>query len=198
MTRAAFLDRDGVINQKAPEGQYVTSWGDFHFLPRIAESIALLNALDFSVVVVTNQRCVAKGLMALAELEEMHRRMSESLRHEGAVIDAVYYCPHDYEAACDCRKPAPGMLLQAARERGIQLRESWMIGDSDIDVQAGQNAGCRTAKISADGSTIGRNAAQGGADIVVPSVLDAVREILRLEGISVDSLKAHVVRKVSI
>lgn len=194
--RAAFLDRDGVINEKPPEGQYVISWTDFHFLPGIAESIALLNRAGLAVIVVTNQRCVAKGLMTGAQLEAIHQQMSDSLRANGATIDGIYYCPHDYDAACDCRKPAPGMLTRAAHDREIELGESWLIGDSDIDIQAGRSAGCKTARISANLATNSHDAAQMGANIVAPSVLDAVREILRLEGISLARLKTLVVPRV--
>jgi D-glycero-D-manno-heptose 1,7-bisphosphate phosphatase len=185
MTRAVFLDRDGVINQKPREGLYVTRWEDFHILPGVAESVALLNGAGFRVIVVTNQRCIAKGLMTIAELEEMHRRMLDSLARAGATIDGVYYCPHEIEPSCDCRKPAPGMLLDAARSRGIDLAASWMIGDSDIDIEAGRNAGCKTVRLletNEMADEAGRHgAATNGADIVAPSLLNAIRQILSEE-----------------
>ena len=149
MSRAVFLDRDGVINQRPPEGDYITRWEDFHILPGVAEGIALLNHAGFSVIVVTNQRCVAKGQLSEADLQQMHERMTDVLARAGAKIDATFYCPHDIEPRCDCRKPAPGMLLSAARLHGIDLRASWMIGDSDNDVEAGHNAGCKTARVIA-------------------------------------------------
>src|SRR5579863_834524 len=95
MRRAAFLDRDGVINVKAPEGEYVTRWEDMHFLPGVAPAIGMLNRAGFQVIVVSNQRAVAKGLITIAELESMHRRMSAALAKEGAAIDGIYYCPHE-------------------------------------------------------------------------------------------------------
>src|ERR1700746_1005229 len=147
MPRAVFMDRDGVINQKPREGEYVTSWDDFHILPGVAEAVTLLKRAGYAVIVVTNQRCVAKGLLAGAELEEIHKRMRESLSRLGATVDGVYYCPHDYESSCSCRKPAPGMLHEAAQEHGLDLRSSWMVGDSEIDIQAGKNAGCKTARV---------------------------------------------------
>lgn len=189
MAKAVFLDRDGVINQKPPEGLYVTRWDDFHILPGVAEGITLLKGAGFSVIVVTNQRCIAKGLMMVAELEEMHKRMTDSLAQSGAAVDATYYCPHEMEPACDCRKPAPGMLLSAARAHDIELPSSWMIGDSDIDVQAGRNAGCRTARLLAEADSQeepGRSS--NPADIVAASLLDAVRLILQFEGVAVGSL----------
>ena len=97
MSRAVFLDRDGVINQRPPEGDYITRWEDFHILPGVAEGIALINRAGFSVIVVTNQRCVAKGLMTEADLQQMHERMTGDLARAGAKIDATYYCPHEIE-----------------------------------------------------------------------------------------------------
>ncbi|MGA3199235.1 MAG: HAD family hydrolase [Halobacteriota archaeon] len=191
MTRAVFLDRDGVINQKAPEGQYVTRWEDFEFLPGVVEGITLLNRASYYVIVVTNQRCIAKGLMTTAELEEMHQRMSAFLARAGATIDAIYYCPHEAEKFCNCRKPTPGMLLDAASSRGIDLPASWMIGDSDIDVEAGKNAGCKTARLLAPTETVDQSGRPGApwnrADIVAPSLLVAVRQILHCEGATVGS-----------
>jgi D-glycero-D-manno-heptose 1,7-bisphosphate phosphatase len=191
LSRAVFLDRDGVINQSPPEGEYITRWEDFHILPGVAAGIALLNHAGFSVIVVTNQRCVAKGLMTEADLQKMHERMTDVLARAGAKIDATFYCPHEIEPHCDCRKPAPGMLLSAARLRGIDLRTSWMIGDSDIDVESGVNAGCKTARVIATDATSSERAriseAMIIADINTSSLLDAIRQILKREGVAVDS-----------
>jgi D-glycero-D-manno-heptose 1,7-bisphosphate phosphatase len=191
LSRAVFLDRDGVINQRPPEGEYITRWEDFHILPGVAAGIALLNHAGFSVIVVTNQRCVAKGLMTEADLQKMHERMTDVLARAGAKIDATFYCPHEIEPHCDCRKPAPGMLLSAARLRGIDLRTSWMMGDSDIDVEAGVNAGCKTARVIATDATSSERAriseAMIIADINTSSLLDAIRQILKREGVAVDS-----------
>jgi D-glycero-D-manno-heptose 1,7-bisphosphate phosphatase len=191
LSRAVFLDRDGVINQRPLEGEYVTRWEDFHILPGVAAGIALLNHAGFSVVVVTNQRCVAKGLMTEADLQKMHERMADVLARAGAKIDATFYCPHEIEPACDCRKPAPGMLLTAARLHGIDLRTSWMIGDSDNDVEAGLNAGCKTARVIATDATSGERAliseATITADMSASSLLDAIRQILKQEGVAIDS-----------
>ena len=143
MTKAVFLDRDGVINQKPKEGEYITSWNDFHILPGVADGIALLNKAGYMVLVVTNQRCVAKGLLSVTDLEKIHEQMSQTLSRAGAKLDGIYYCPHDYEPSCNCRKPAPGMLLAAAQVHGLDLGSSWMVGDSEIDMQAGKSAGAR-------------------------------------------------------
>ncbi len=194
MTRAVFLDRDGVINRKAPEGQYVTRWEDFHFLPGAAEGIRLLNRAGYRVIVVTNQRCIAKGLMTVRDLEKMHQQMYATLARSGAAIDALYFCPHEYEDACNCRKPAPGMLLEAARSHAIDLSSSWMIGDSDHDVEAGKRAGCKTVRVLVTHGTENESGSRMGkghrADLVAPSLLDAVRQVLQLEGAAVGSLTA--------
>jgi D-glycero-D-manno-heptose 1,7-bisphosphate phosphatase len=182
MPKAVFIDRDGVINRKPREGEYITSWTDFHFLPGVAEAIALLKKAGYAVIVVTNQRCVAKGLIAIAELEEIHARMRESLARSRATLDGIYYCPHDYQSQCKCRKPAPGMLLEAAQTLGLDLGSSWMVGDSDIDIQAGKNAGCKTARVGIPGKkklAADKDAENGNrADVTASSLLDSVRQIL--------------------
>jgi D-glycero-D-manno-heptose 1,7-bisphosphate phosphatase len=186
MSKAAFLDRDGVINRKAPEGLYITRWEDLHFLPGVAEAIALLNAADFRVIVVSNQRCVAKGMLTARELESMHRRMADHLARAGAIIDAIYYCPHELQPVCSCRKPAPGMLLQAAREHHVQLADSWMIGDSEIDIEAGKKAACKTARLL-DKSKKDEAVAGNCADLTAASLLDAVQQILAQDPASAGS-----------
>lgn len=191
MTRAVFLDRDGVINQKPPEGEYVTRWEDFHILPGVAEGVALLNRVGFSVIIVTNQRCIAKGLITVAELENMHQRMTELLAKAGAIIDATFYCPHEVEPVCECRKPAPGMLLNAARLRGIDLSASWMIGDSDIDIEAGTNAGCKTVRLMLGKEGLDKtehvSTSTSHADITARSFLEAIRRLFEREGVAIAS-----------
>jgi D-glycero-D-manno-heptose 1,7-bisphosphate phosphatase len=174
MRNAVFLDRDGVINQKAPEGQYVTCWEDMQFLHGVAEAIALLHDHQFLVIVVSNQRCVAKGLLSVEGLEQLHRRMLDHLAERDAPIHAVYYCPHEQQPACTCRKPAPGMLLQAAAEHLLDLPGSWMVGDSDVDIEAGQRAGCRTVRILRDSAV-----PQMQADFSAPSLLEAARMMIK-------------------
>jgi D-glycero-D-manno-heptose 1,7-bisphosphate phosphatase len=174
MKKAAFLDRDGVINQKAPEGGYILRWEEFQLLPAVSEAITLLNRGGFLVVVVTNQQCVARGLITMEGLEEIHDKMRSQLAATGARIDAVYYCPHGSEESCDCRKPGAGMLLAAAKEHKIHLEDSWMIGDSERDIAAGRSAGCSTVLI-----TGGNPKAEGSvADRRADSLLSAVEQIL--------------------
>lgn len=173
MSKAAFLDRDGVINRKAPGDQYITSWEEMEIFPEIPEAIARLNDAGFRVIVVTNQRCVAKGLITSTKLEAMHDRMRHYLAEVGAKIDAIYYCPHEEEPRCCCRKPQPGMLLDAARDFDINLPESWIIGDSVADVEAGRRAGCKTVLL-----TEKHTSASVVADLVARSLPDALKRIL--------------------
>jgi len=175
MIKAVFLDRDGVINQKAPkEDEYVTRWEEMKILPGVPEAVAQLNRLGFQVFIVTNQRSIAKGLIKRAELESLHRRLCEYLAQEGARIDGVYYCPHELEPPCGCRKPEPGMLFEAARAHSIDLASSWMIGDSEKDIEAGRRAGCRTVRVIAD-----KRSTNSSADVVASSLLDASHRITK-------------------
>ena len=176
MKKAAFLDRDGVINRKAPEGQYVTRWEEMHFLPGAREAIRLLNNAGFFVVVVSNQRCVAKGLITSDELDCMHARIRHEFATAGARIDAIYYCPHETDPPCSCRKPRPGLLLDAALRHNVDLAASWMIGDSERDVEAGRSAGCRTVRLMGDGKST-----NSSADVLASSLLDAAHRILQVE-----------------
>jgi D-glycero-D-manno-heptose 1,7-bisphosphate phosphatase len=140
-----FLDRDGTINVKAPDGEYVTTWEEFHFLPGAVDAVRRLAAAGRCVVVVTNQRGVALGQMTEADLADIHRRMLDHLG-DGAVA-AVYHCPH-HEDACDCRKPRPGMLERAARDLGgIDFVRAAVVGDSPSDMQAGRALGCKLVVI---------------------------------------------------
>jgi D-glycero-D-manno-heptose 1,7-bisphosphate phosphatase len=139
--RTVFLDRDGVINRKAPEGSYVTSWEEFAFLPGALDGLAALADAGLRTIVVTNQRGIARGAMTLADLEAIHARMRDAVAQAGGRIDAIYFCPH--EGPCLCRKPAPGMLLDAARDHGLSLPESAIVGDRAHDVEAGAAVGTR-------------------------------------------------------
>ncbi|HEX5483530.1 MAG TPA: HAD family hydrolase [Terriglobia bacterium] len=175
LRRAVFLDRDGVINRKAPEGQYITGWRHFELLPGVAQAVRQFNEAGFLVIVVTNQQCVAKGLLTETQLKSIHRRMVADLKRQGSVIDAVYYCPHGAEAHCACRKPEPGMILEAARDYKINLAASWMVGDCFKDVQAGLAAGCKTAWITESG--FGRS--EGARpDLMVRSLAEAAPRLL--------------------
>ncbi len=169
---AVFLDRDGVI---IAERQYLADPQGVELLPGAAEAIAALNRAGWVVVVVTNQSGVARGLFSLEAVGQQHARLCELLEGYGARLDGIYVCPHHpegevaaYRQVCGCRKPAPGLLQQAAAELELDLSASWMIGDKPSDLQAGAAAGCRTALV--------RTGHGAGVDTVA---LD--RQALRLE-----------------
>jgi len=142
--KCVFLDRDGVINKKAPEGDYIKNWGEFKFLPGVKEAIQRLNKADFLVIVITNQRGIAKGLLTEKDLKDIHTKMIEELKKSGAKIDGIYYCPHGEKDNCNCRKPKIGLFLKAKEDFNIGMNKSWLIGDSKSDIIAGQKAGCKT------------------------------------------------------
>lgn len=137
-----FLDRDGVINQPARRGEYINTWDEFRILPNVADWIRLFNELDYLVIVVTNQRGVALGQTRPGDLEEIHRNMVAKLAEVGARIDDIFICPHDFET-CDCRKPLPGLVEQACRKWEIDLKNSLLIGDTELDKELARNCGLR-------------------------------------------------------
>ena len=143
--KAVFLDRDGLINQKAPEHDYIKSEQGFLLLPGVSEAIRALNQAGYLVLVVTNQRGIARGLMTMEDLERIHWHMRRELARAGAYIDQIYVCPHDV-GQCNCRKPDIGLFIQASYDFAIDRAHSWMVGDSDSDVEAGNRFGLRTVK----------------------------------------------------
>lgn len=169
---AAFLDRDGTLNVKAPDGGYVTAPADVRLLPGAARAVRRLNDEGIFVVLVTNQRGIARGLFTEADYAAVTERLVEALAAEsGAVLDAIYVCPHASDS-CDCRKPGPGMLLRAAREHPeIDLAGAVMVGDAEADVAAGTAAGSATVRIAASDVS-------SHADLVVPDLAAAVSWIL--------------------
>ena len=175
--KAVFLDRDGTINEYVG---FLRNIGDFRLLPGTAEAIRRIHDLGYLAVVATNQPVIARGEVTPAELEEIHKKMETLLGQEGAFIDGLYFCPHHpdrgfpgerpkYKIVCGCRKPRPGMLLKAAEDFNIDLGRSWMVGDGRHDVEAGRNAGCRTALIGGEA---------WGQDASVSSLLDFAKNIL--------------------
>ena len=176
MRRAAFLDRDGTINTPAAPGSYICWVEEFRLLPGVREAVRALNRHGVLAVVITNQRAVALGLLTEDRLDRIHERMIELLAVGGAKLDAVYSCTCDDEPLCQCRKPRPGLLLQAAQDHEIVLRDSWMIGDSDVDVLAGRAAGCHTILINDVHSNSLSSAAM--PELVVDSLPEAVDRIV--------------------
>lgn len=149
--KAIFLDRDGTINKYVG---FLRNIDDFELIEGVAEAIKLINQSGYLAIVVTNQPVIARGEVTWEELNEIHKKMATLLGKEGAYVDGIYICPHhpdkgfegerpEYKIDCDCRKPKPGLLLQAAKDFNIDLSESYMIGDSLRDVKAGENAGIK-------------------------------------------------------
>jgi D-glycero-D-manno-heptose 1,7-bisphosphate phosphatase len=144
--RCVFLDRDGVINERPAPHEYIRSIGEFRLLPNIADWIRLFNALEFVVIVITNQRGVARGLMTEAALASIHNRMLEELAAQGARIDDIFCCPHE-ENSCQCRKPKPGLVYAARDKWNIDLAHSLLLGDSDSDQQLAASCGIRFLRV---------------------------------------------------
>jgi D-glycero-D-manno-heptose 1,7-bisphosphate phosphatase len=138
---AVFLDRDGVIIEN--RAGYVTSWADVEFLPTAFEALRRLSRSAHSIVLVTNQSAVGRGLLALEEAVALHRRVIAEIVAHGGRVDAWYLCPHRPEQRCACRKPAPGMLQCAARDLALDLAQSYLVGDAVSDVEAAHAAGVR-------------------------------------------------------
>jgi D-glycero-D-manno-heptose 1,7-bisphosphate phosphatase len=140
--RTVFLDRDGVINRKAAEGDYVKNWSEFEFLPGAVSGLRMLSEAGWKLMVVTNQRGIALGRMSADDLADIHTRMCLELGIAGAPIEAVYVCPHD-RGKCYCRKPDVGLFLEAWRDwPGLDFRHSVVIGDSLSDMQAATRLKC--------------------------------------------------------
>lgn len=153
---AHFFDRDGVVNRRIVDG-YVRSLEEFEMLPGVDVALMQTRALGRLSILVTNQRGIARGLMSISDLEQIHRVMqAELIARIGFGFDGIYYCPHGTDDACSCRKPQPGMLIDAATDHHVDLRSSWMIGDSPSDIEAGRRAGCRTVRIDPRGESEGK------------------------------------------
>lgn len=145
--KAVFLDRDGVINSKLPEDNYVASVNEFEFLPGVFDALFLLQQLGFVLVVITNQRGIARAFMTEEDLDRVHGHMRSELLKHGICIEAVYHCPHEKFEFCNCRKPEPGMILSAENDLDIDLSSSYMVGDSPSDTAAGRRAGVHSIRI---------------------------------------------------
>ncbi|MCC8051465.1 MAG: D-glycero-beta-D-manno-heptose 1,7-bisphosphate 7-phosphatase [Clostridiales bacterium] len=184
--KAIFLDRDGVINKYVG---FLRSIDNFELIPDVARAIKKINESGYLTIVVTNQPVVARGEVSFDELEEIHNKMETLLGLEGAYLDGIYYCPHhpvggfegeikELKVDCDCRKPKSGMLLKAAEDFNIDLSQSWMVGDSENDIKAGNNARCRTALLVGEG-TDSKRGADFGQDAIAESLDDFVNNELK-------------------
>ncbi|OBZ14193.1 hypothetical protein A8L34_09540 [Bacillus sp. FJAT-27264] len=141
-----FMDRDGVINRNIENG-YVTSWDQFVWLPGAVESIAFLYKQSWNIFITTNQACIGKGIVDQREISGIHNCMQDELRRSGSKITQFYVCPHTSEMKCNCRKPKPGMLLEAKEEHSLDLSSCYFIGDSINDMIAANSVGCTTVLV---------------------------------------------------
>jgi D-glycero-D-manno-heptose 1,7-bisphosphate phosphatase len=146
--RCVFVDRDGVINEKPLKGEYIRTPAEFRLLPNIADWIRIFNTLDLLVVVVTNQRGVALGVMTEDDLAAVHAKMIRELSALGARLDDIFYCPHALDS-CDCRKPKPGLVYAVRDKWNVDLSRSLLLGDSDIDQELAINCGMSFLRVEA-------------------------------------------------
>lgn len=184
-----FLDRDGVINEKMPEGQYVTSWSEFRILPGVADAIRNLNQAGLRVVVVSNQRGVALGLYSAETVRTIHAEFQKALASQGARVDGFYFCPHE-RAQCNCRKPLPGLFEQAIKDSpDITAESSAMVGDSLSDIEFGRRLGMLTIFVEGDASRQKPGAKTAGdlADMQFPNLQKAANALVKLTPFRHDS-----------
>ena len=196
MVKAVFLDRDGVINeliyyreQGVVDSPFTVE--QFKFLVGVGKAIKNLHEMGYKVILASNQPGIAKGHMSEETFDKIRQKMKEELAKDGAFLDGEYYCFHHPEAKierlkanCECRKPKPGLLLQAAREMGIDLSQSWMIGDGLTDVKAGKGAGCRTILLGRMKCELCRlmNEENARPDTIASDLKEAARFILKQGG----------------
>ena len=138
--KVVFLDRDGTINQDSAD--YIKKWSEFNFLPRSIAALCDLTVAGYTLIVITNQSAIPRRLISTAELEFIHTKLKAAVRSGGGKISDIFYCPHMPEDGCDCRKPLPGLIIQAQKKYQIDLAASVMIGDSARDIECAHNAGC--------------------------------------------------------
>lgn len=150
MKKAVLLDRDGIINQKKED--YVKSVEEFIILKDVPNAIKLLNENDFLVIIVTNQSAINRGYLTHQRLKSIHNFMKIELKKFGCHIDAIYYCPHSPDENCLCRKPNDGLIKKAVKDFSIDISSSWLIGDSDSDIEAAKKVGLRSIMMKTNSS----------------------------------------------
>ena len=188
--RTVFLDRDGVLNQKLPEGRYVTTYSEFQPLPGIEQAIARLNHAGLRVIVVSNQRGIGLGLYTAADVHQIHASFQAALQASGAHVDAFYFCPHD-KRECNCRKPLPGLFEQARSDfPDITGSTSVIIGDSWSDIEFGRRLGMLTMFIDGDSENRkpGFEAARELANFCFPSLPEATDALLKRFALATQSV----------
>ena len=183
MRRAVFLDRDGTLIEEAG---YLDRLARIQLFPYTIDAVRLLNRAGFTVVVISNQSGVARGFFDEGFVQQTHTHLSKTFANGGAAIDAFYYCPHHpegtvatYRHACDCRKPKPGLLERAARDHGLDLRHSFVVGDRMNDVETGRAVGARSVLVRTGYGVEHETAAREQGAVVVDNLIGAVAWILQ-------------------
>lgn len=183
MTKPIFLDRDGVITADPPH--YAHRIDQLSLIPGSAEAIHLLNKKGFTIIVITNQSGVAKGMYKEEDIHIFNNEMKKKLLEQGAYVDAIYYCPHhpkgiipEYRKDCDCRKPKPGMLRKAVEEMNLSLDNSYLVGDKWSDIKAGKAVGCTTILVMTGHGQGEYEQAKGSAHYYADDLLSAVKNII--------------------
>lgn len=171
--KAVFLDRDGTITVGTPTYERVDSLDKVQLLPKTLEAMQLLATMDYSVFIITNQAGLAEGLISWDEFNAINDKVLSLIGSTGIKVLKTYVCPHGENNACECRKPKPKMLFDAAKEYDIDLANSWMIGDRPSDVMTGVNAGTKTILVKTGVPTVESDQATA----TLPSLLEAVRYI---------------------
>jgi D-glycero-D-manno-heptose 1,7-bisphosphate phosphatase len=174
-TSVVFLDRDGVINRMRPD--YVKRWEELEIVPDALAALARLSAAGCELIVLTNQSAIGRGLVSRQAVDDMHRRLADSIEAGGGRVREFLICPHTPMDACACRKPAPGLLIRARDELGIDLSKAVLVGDQLSDVAAARAAGCRAILIDPTGEK-GADL-RGASCLVAASLSDAADLILR-------------------
>lgn len=179
LKKAVFIDRDGVINKKAKQDDYIKNWEEFIWLPGVKKTIKRLNDLGWLIIVASNQRGVSRGLMKYEDVVNIHDHIQTDLAKINARIDALFFCPHNYDDNCSCRKPKIGLIKQAERKLHLNLALCFVIGDSESDIIMGRKAGCLTILVLT-GQVKNRNEVESWEikpDFIVSDLSSAVKLI---------------------
>ena len=179
LQKAIFLDRDGTINEYKG---FIRTPNEFDLIPGVSQAIKKINDSGYLAIVITNQPVLARGETSFETMEKIHNKMETLLGNDGAYLDAIYYCPHhphkgfkgeipELKIECECRKPKPGLLLQAAKDFNISLENSYMIGDSENDILAGKNAGCKTILVNKEYKNFGQDESYENLNKAIETVL---------------------------
>ncbi|NQV18383.1 MAG: HAD family hydrolase [Armatimonadetes bacterium] len=174
LKKVIFLDRDGIINKKAPEHQYITKWNEFVFLLDIFEVLIHLSKLNFKIIIISNQQGIGKGILTYKDLDNIHEKMVSVLNENDILIEKIYFCPHLVSDNCNCRKPKTGLIEKAIQELNyeIDFNNSFMIGDSESDIIAGKRIGLKTVLVNKF-----LNKKKSEANFIVDSLMEIIQII---------------------